>query len=38
MNDSLWKLFSLTGDIRYYILMKEIEYNGNKKSRGNNNK
>ena len=33
----MWKLFSVTGDLRYYILMKEIERNGDKESKRNNN-
>lgn len=37
MNNNLWKMFSLTGDLRYYILMKEIEKIGDKESKRNNN-
>ena len=25
MNDILWKLFKNTGDLKYYLFMKEIE-------------
>ena len=37
MNKNLWDLFTLTGDLRYYILMKEIENYGDKESKGSSN-
>ena len=35
----LWKLFKTTGDYRYYMLLKELEFeiNGNQKSKRDNN-
>jgi len=44
MNDNyklVWDLFKKTGDIKYYLMAKQIEgekYATNKKSRGNSNK
>lgn len=39
MDKLLWKLFKTTGDYRYYMLLKELEFeiNGNRESEGNNN-
>lgn len=41
MNETLWKLFKQTGDLRYYIFLKELEgseIGENRKSNGNSNK
>lgn len=40
MEDVLWKIFKKTGDIKYYLFLKEIgsEKNGNNDSRGNGDK
>ena len=38
MKDKLWQLFKKTGDIRYYVFLKEIESsetNENYESEGN---
>lgn len=28
MEDFLWELFKMTGDVRYYVLLKNIENGG----------
>lgn len=40
MEELVWEIFKKTGDIRYYLLTKNLEgdINANKKSRGNSNK
>ena len=37
MNNILWKLFKNTGDLKYYLFMKEIENNEIRESKRNNN-
>ena len=37
MNDILWKLFKNTGDLKYYLLMKEIEKDEDRENKRNNN-
>lgn len=39
MKDKIWNLFTLTGDIKYYMLYKEMESieNEQSKSKGNSN-
>ncbi len=40
MKDYLWKLFGLTGNIKYYLLYKEmesLEHNEQVENQGNNN-
>lgn len=40
MKDKVWNLFRVTGDIKYYILYKEMErlsYNAENKSQGDSN-
>ncbi len=40
MKDTLWKLFSKTGDIKYYLMFKSLEGEevANRESSGNSNK
>ena len=41
MKNKIWDLFKLTGDIKYYIMFKEmenVEESANNKSQGNSNK
>jgi hypothetical protein len=41
MKEKLWQLFKITGDIRYYIMYKEMEntdIDGKSKSEGNSNR
>ena len=42
MNEIIWKLFKETGDIKYYLLLKNIDKRSDvdedRRSRGNNNK
>lgn len=37
MNDILWKLFKNTGDLKYYLFMKEIEKDEDRESKRDNN-
>lgn len=38
MDKCLWELFKTTGDLRYYILLKELEQDDeNRESKRNNN-
>ena len=40
MKELVWEIFNKTGDIRYYLLSKNLEgdSNADKKSRGNSSK
>lgn len=41
MKDKIWDLFKITGDIKYYMMYKEmenIENNANNKNQRNSNK
>ena len=38
MKKVLWELFKRTGELKYYIFMKEVENNEDRKDKSDNNK